>query len=35
MKYLESEREGRLVRNRLVLRAVYAVGYDLIAGIVR
>lgn len=32
---LESEREGRLVRNRLVLRAVYSLGYDFIAGIVR
>ncbi|MFK5689081.1 DUF5937 family protein [Ornithinimicrobium sp. LYQ92] len=32
---LESERDGRLVRNRLVLRAVYSMGYDLVAGIVR
>lgn len=32
---LESEREGRLVRNRLVLRAVYSMGYDLIAAVVR
>lgn len=32
---LESEREGRLVRNRLVLRAVYSMGYDLISAVVR
>ena len=32
---LRSERDGRMIRNRINLRTVYALGYDLVTGVMR